>query len=83
MMKFEIHLNDTVEVVLSDYGAKVYNEYYWDLDIPVKYAPATKQAGEVLRDTLWYMMHVFGPAVSIGQQSPFVECRMIFEQGGR
>jgi hypothetical protein len=79
-MKFEININDMAEVVLSEYGADVYNKFYEQFKF---HRPAKKIEGDVLREQLWSLMQTFGPAISIGQQSPFVECRMIFEKGGR
>jgi hypothetical protein len=70
-MKFEINLNDFVEVVLTEMGAAVYNEFYEKLNLPEKYLPPLKLEGDVHRDQLWHIMQVFGPCISIGLVSPF------------
>ena len=79
-MKFEININDAAEVVLSEYGAQVYNKYH---ERYTHYRPEIVSKGDVLREQLWRLMQVFGPAIHLGQQSPIEEGRMIFEKGGR
>jgi hypothetical protein len=79
-MKFEVNMNDAAEVVLTELGAQVYNKYH---ERYTYYRPEIVSKGDVLRDQLWHLMQVFGPAIHLGQYSPFEECRMIFEKGGR
>lgn len=69
-MKLSINLNDTFDVELTAFGAKVYNEHY--LEYPATCRPATVTAGARMVLQLWNLMQVFGPHLYVGAtEMPF------------
>lgn len=69
-----MNINDYVSVELTAYGAEVYNEWASQLQ---RYSVAEKAEGDVLRDSLWHIMKVFGGVnIGLGMQSPFKECQL-------
>jgi hypothetical protein len=76
-VKFEININEIVEVTLTSYGADVYNSYYSQFK---HYRPAERKEGDVLRDSLWSIMQVFGPAIYMGMQPHFKRNTIVFDK---
>ena len=72
-MKFQANINDTVEVVLTATGAKIYNEkwkYFGGVD---------KKEGDILRAQLWSLFQDFGEHMYLGMREvPFKDCKIDF-----
>ncbi len=80
-MKLEINLNDTVEVVLSKFGAKIYNDWWNDPDFNWRTTElSAKKTGDKLRAQLWHLMQVFGPHIHLGGNAPFELCSIVIEK---
>jgi hypothetical protein len=79
-MKFEINLNETVEVKLTQGGAQIYNARYKNLNLPDRYEIDTKVAGETLRIQLWNLMEIFGPYTGLGMHPHFEGLMMTIEK---
>jgi hypothetical protein len=69
-MKF--NMNNYVEVVLTGYGAKIYNSWASSR----VYSRPLMEKGNVLKDQLWMIMYVFGEHISLGMNSPFEYCEI-------
>lgn len=67
-MKIKFNINETVSVVLTKFGAKVYNEYLDDCRF--KYREHAVE-GEELKLQLWHLMNVFGQHFHLGMEVPF------------
>jgi hypothetical protein len=61
-----MNINEYVEFILTEEGARVYNARWDGLKMPTSYVPSTKQAGERIRMQLWNVMEVFGPHTGLG-----------------
>lgn len=68
------NLNDTVEVVLTDTGAEIYNKYYENS----KWRDVNVSEGHILRSQLWSIMQVFGEYLYLGGHVPFKDCLIKF-----
>jgi len=68
-MKF--NMNNTVSVVLTDSGAKVWNARWSDTKLLYRYLPRYFQAGDTLTEQFWVIMQVFGPHIHMGMQPLF------------
>lgn len=74
----QININDTVAVVLTESGAKIWNDNemkYAKYNIP-DWEPRLKQQGDVLRGQLWSFMRIFGRHMHLGGEVPFDKCLM-------
>jgi hypothetical protein len=67
----EMNLNDSVEFELTEFGAKVWNHRYASLNLPRDLRPASKRAGDRVREQLWSVMQTFGPHIGLGKEIPF------------
>lgn len=79
----EFNFNDNVEVVLTEQGAKVLNEYNHKCMAELRAIPSCRLqlrvdyiAGETYTQQLWAMFKLFGPGTKIGMEAPFQECKM-------
>ena len=79
-MKIEIHLNETVEVVLTKEGADIYNERWANSPVPERYKPAQYKEGDTLKLPLWELMHDFGQYTTLGMMSPFKDPIVTFKK---
>jgi hypothetical protein len=70
-MKLEINLNETVEVVLTKEGAKIYNRRYDDLKFVKNFDIKQFKEGDTLRTQIWSLMQDFGPHIRLGCTPPF------------
>lgn len=69
-----MNINNSVSVVLTAYGADIYNAHYSQFK---RFKPAAKVEGDTLKDSVWSIMQVFGGGnIGLGMQSPFVDCKM-------
>lgn len=78
----EVNLNDYAEVVLTDVGARIWNEYEKGF---AKYAipgwePRLKKEGDTLKQQLWSLMKIYGPHIHLGGAVPFELCKMTIEE---
>ena len=64
-----INMNNHFQLTLTARGAVVYNSYFHQFPADVR--PAELAAGDVLEDSLWHLMHIFGPHMFNGCQIPF------------
>lgn len=65
----KINMNARVQVVLTKFGAEVYNKYINQFDR--KYRDDVAE-GHVLRDQLWSLFQVFGEHMQMGMREvPF------------
>lgn len=76
MTHVDINLNDSVQVLLNEEGAKIVNAYYDELygrmpPAAAKHKPAPKVAGDVHKAQLWDIMHIYGPHTFMGKPMPF------------
>lgn len=63
----KVNLNDQVEVVLTKFGAKTYNEHLQQYNIA-----SNKKEGDLLIEHLWQLMRIFGPTIMMGMHEvPF------------
>lgn len=65
----KLNLNIACKFVLTEEGAKVWNDQY--LVIPAEYRPAPKCADEKVSSQLWVVMSVFGKFIHIGMGAVF------------
>lgn len=77
-MKF--NMNYYATVTLTQYGADVYNNHYRNMNVPAKYKPLPEQEGTILKRQLWDLMHIFGPHIALGMESPFKDCIIEFDK---
>ena len=86
MQKFNI--NSSVEVILTEFGAKVLNEKWHNMKMVIDEglralfnSIPTYKAGDVYRSQLWQLMQDFGDNMYNGNEVPFKNCEMyIFEK---
>ena len=72
-----VNVNCQCEVVLTEHGAKLWNEYL--AGVPSQNAVSV---GAPLRVSLWELAHVFGPGMFNGQlpeRMPFYQNRILIE----
>lgn len=75
-----INLNQRCDVILTAYGAEVYNEYFRELHATCKLIELTDlKAGEVLSLQLWELMNIFGKHLYNGAMNCFENNEIIFE----
>lgn len=72
-----MNFNDRVEVTLTDRGRLVLYKYEIDAGAPVhsKY----DMTGSRLRMSLWELMHVFGPEMTMGSEPCFEQNELRLE----
>ena len=76
-MKFQANINDTVEVVLTATGAKIYNDVY-AVYISIGVSDPKKE-GDILRAQLWSLFQDFGEHLHLGMREvPFKDCKIDF-----
>lgn len=72
-MKFQANINDTVQVVLTATGAKIYNEKWRS------YTRIDKREGDILRTQLWRLFQDFGEHMYLGMpEVSFKDCKIDF-----
>ncbi len=73
-----ININITTRVVLTEYGAKVINQYNKeyhisdDKDFDEKIFPTNYKEDDVIERALWELMMIFGPRITQGGPIPFM-----------
>ena len=65
-----INLNQTVQVSLTEEGAKVFNAWDRETRFP-GWVPKDLKTGDVFKGHLWHLMEVFGPQIHMGCSVPF------------
>lgn len=80
-MKFQANINDTVEVVLTATGAKIYNYCHYE-SIQKGWCDPKKE-GDILRAQLWSLFQdfylLFGEHMYLGMKEvPFKDCKIDF-----
>lgn len=76
-MKFQANINDTVEVVLTATGAKIYNDIRSEWIAEGLSYP--KKEGDILRAQLWSLFQDFGEHIHLGmREAPFKDCKIDF-----
>ena len=81
-----MNLNQQVKVVLTSYGADVFNNHHAGNKY---YTPPIKVCGDEFKSSLWGLMQIFGSSIYLGMQEvPFKDnemeiCKMIFIRKGR
>jgi hypothetical protein len=79
-VKHEINLNDHVEVVLNARGVEIYNAYERRFEgLYEGQVMRYKAEGDVLRDSLWHIMQIFGEHIYMGCVVPFEGCKVVWE----
>lgn len=69
-----MNINNSVSVVLTAYGADIYNAYYSQFK---RFKPAVKSEGDTLKESMWSIMRIFGGSnIGLGMQSPFLDCQL-------
>jgi hypothetical protein len=64
-----VNINSRCKVVLTEFGAKTYNEFHSQFK---NYRPKELNVDDVLEDSLWSLMRVFGPSIHLGMiEVPF------------
>ena len=77
MSKFQVNINDTVEVVLTATGAKIYNYCHYE-SIQKGWCDPKKE-GDILRAQLWSLFQDFGEHMYLGMREvPFKACKIDF-----
>ena len=84
MKKF--NLNNFVKVKLSSKGAEIKNMLNSDINKffenkgikDVAKLKADYVEGDVYEGQLWELMNAFGSALSVGSESPFIDCEIYF-----
>lgn len=81
MQKFNI--NSSVEVILTEFGAKVLNEKWYNMRMSIDEGLRalfnnipTYKAGDRYSSQLWQLMQDFGDAMYNGGEVPFKNCEM-------
>lgn len=75
-MNVELNLNDQVEVILTEAGARMLNEYYGKYDRWHDWHDV--QEGKVYKTELWHLAHVFGEKLYNGTtQMPFKSNKLV------
>jgi len=69
-MKININLNEQFTVILTEEGAKIYNEFN-DQFLFLNESPKQLKEGDKLKDELWSLMQIFGPKLHNGCEIPF------------
>lgn len=73
----KLNLNELCRVTLTQRGAEVWNEFESQF-VGLHYTtPKFKQAGDVLKESLWHLFQVFGSSIHMGCQVPFEKCEII------
>lgn len=67
----KININDSVRVVLTGYGAELYNKFFAQFNYPASYDFKTYKSGEVLKTQLWCIMEIFGSNTHLGMKGIF------------
>ena len=70
-----LNLNDNVSVVLTEAGAKRYNEWHeqFIVGLPVSRSKG-KAAGDTLHAQLWMLFQTFGDSIHLGMSEvPFLD----------
>lgn len=68
----DININVTTKVVLTEYGAKVINQYNKGYHISgdekndERYFPTNYEEGDGIEKPLWELMSIFGPHITQG-----------------
>mgnify|MGYP003402716658 FL=1 len=77
MSKFQANINDTVEVVLTTTGAKIYNDVH-AVYISIGVSDPKKE-GDILRAQLWRLFQDFEDHIYLGMREvPFKDCKIGF-----
>ena len=77
-----MNLNDQVEVKLTDYGLKIYNDYWEGLDLKKYGLEVPELNNNILKTELWDLMHIFSKYIYMGNtEVPFEnnEIKIIWE----
>lgn len=76
-MKFQANINDTVEVVLTATGAKIYNDAW--AEYIIEGVTKVKKEGDILQVQLWSLFLDFGGHIHLGMaEAPFKDCKIDF-----
>lgn len=68
----KVNLNTMVAVVLTEYGAKVCNDYHAKYCYPASYGVKPVVKGQQVRMPLWDLMQTFGKNIYMGMpEVPF------------
>jgi hypothetical protein len=68
----KLNINETCQVVLTAYGASVYNAYEKQFENLTYTTPNYKATGDTLKAQLWHLFQVFGDCIHMGMcEVPF------------
>lgn len=67
-----VNINSSCEFVLTETGAAIWNAQY-SANLPAKWRPEPKQAGDKVVSQLWCVMEVFGPHTHMGMSGAHFE----------
>jgi len=70
-MSATFNMNTAAEVKLTKFGAEIYKKWEDGYKHPAIKRKNLKP-GDTLRDQLWSLFQVFGPHLSLGSESPFI-----------
>jgi hypothetical protein len=74
----KINLNSRCTAILTEAGAKVYNEYMSQFTFRGRREPNAK-VGFAHKTSLWDLMHIYGEHTFIGRPEPFEGCEIDVE----
>lgn len=76
----KLNLNERVQVVLTPRGAEIWNANEAQYENVHYSKPNYKQAGDVLKESLWSLFQVFGKDIYMGCQVPFEGCEIVLDE---
>lgn len=80
-MAHEYNMNDIGRVILTAFGANVYNAHWAKLKLPASAMPKTLAQGDEYSSMLWEIMAIFGHTFHMGMQEvPFKNNAIWIEQ---
>ena len=77
----KVNINNFATVTLTERGAIVWNDYHASTRTMYPLSYPFKKAGDVVRDELWSIMHIFGNSLYNGRKTPFEGNVMDIEGG--
>lgn len=66
-----ININQRVRVTLTVKGVQRLKKYYSDLNFEIPVKQWRKEAGDVIEMTIWELMMIFGPGITMGPGTLF------------
>ena len=77
-----LNANDRATVRLTEMGLRALDQYEAALGLPERHRRRSITEGNLWSGQLWSLMQEFGPSISMGLDSPFVDNRIEVEPAG-